>query len=114
MDPNKNTELSEDKASASYGGSRYRLSYDKLQKKSKEPPKTSRLGIFLIVISILAALGLLTIWYFDMSLAQIFSPDKDSDTTSGFHSFESGAVTDAATDSGDVTDDAEPAVTDEP
>ena len=92
MKTEKNTEHTEEIDSAAYGGSRYRLSYDKLQKKPSETVKkdyTTRIGIVLIVVSVFAAIGLLIVRYYGTSLSQIFSKGNPSDTSSGFHSYES-------------------------
>ena len=73
--------------SASYGGSRNRLSYENKhgehEKNEKEGSDwTTRLGLFLILFAVFALIGLWIVWYFDSSLARIFSKNhSDSSDT---------------------------------
>ncbi len=82
MADNKEKKQEESVDSASFGGSSNRLSYEKSHSDKKDPPVsdwTTRLGLFLILFAVFALIGIWIVWYFDSSLARIFSKEKKTD-----------------------------------
>lgn len=96
MDFEKNTEEREAVDHAAYGGSRYRLSYDKYQG-AVEKIRSNRTSIaaVCVVTVVLLFLGFLIYRYFDGSFRRYFSGNGDSmgTGTANFQSYH-GAVTD--------------------
>lgn len=80
-------------ADPSYGGSKYRLSYDELgngQKKRKRiSDKTRTLIIIVAVICLFAAFTVLALEHFGDELKKIYDPDDESSETLGEAEFQS-------------------------
>ena len=83
MADKKDTKRDEWNDSASYGGSRNRLSYEKIhgeQSQSNKSDWTTRLGLFFILFGVFALIGIWIVWYFDSSLTKIFSKNDARET----------------------------------
>lgn len=90
MDTEKNMSETTTTDLAAYGGSRYRLSYDKYQGDSKKYTiKRTGVAAVLVIAVVFFLLGFIIYRYYDSSIRRFFSDPDDTSriTTTNFQSY---------------------------